>query len=359
MLTFQSNNNLFTVTLQADAYPDANTSSVYTKSRTMLRVRRYDNARLSLVHISFVWTGVTKHVTYYTNPQGILEITLKDFINGAWLDGYHLAGFGVDVMEIDHTAVDSWAQILYIYEGISYYDTNPPRNKDCQQIFGAYSSRYIMPPNVILDPVQLQGQSPAAGVIVESNYQQIDVKNWIWSQLVNGAWSEITPTGARENQLEIAYNAETLRLQSLDGTITKTWPLAKADYCADLVCIRWKSMTGATRQHFFNVVSFAKGVDNAVSLVSPSDGYNVTKNVYNSVVCRLDGLTPYGYWYYMDLLQSSDIHAIMTPSSGLWSTQIESENTRAHVEIDEMVSPNGNGFFTFEFTLKMVHYDTI
>ena len=355
MVTYQSQNGLFTFTIQGDA-AGANAASVYSRSKTMLRVRRYDQVELSLVFLSVAWTGTTLSFTYYTNPEGILEIPLRNLINKCMADGYTSLAIGIQVYELDHTLVDQGGVTLYAYDGISYYDTCPPRNKDAQQFLAAYSPRFVMPPNVILNPATINGAT-SPGIVVESNFQTNDPKNIVWTEIASGVSATITPTGARDNQLVVHNGSDTL--QVTDGTNTKQWPLAKADYCTDLVCIRWRSMTGAMRQHFFPIVSFVKGADKQVSIVSAGDGYHVEKNAYNSVKCRLTGLTPYGYWYYMDLLQSSDVHAVITPWSGLWSTEIESEQTRVFIEGDELASPNGNGFFTFEFTMKWRHYDTI
>ena len=61
----------------------------------------------------------------------------------------------------------------------------------------------------------------------------------------------------------------------------------------------------------------------------------------------------------MDLLQANDVHALIAPQAGLWNTIMSSEETRAFVEGSELATPEGNGFFNFEFTLKMKHYDTV
>ena len=113
------------------------------------------------------------------------------------------------------------------------------------------------------------------------------------------------------------------------------------------------------RQHYFPIVSYIKGTDKAVSIVSDGDGYLVDKNQYNAVRCRLAGLTNYGYWYYMDLLQATDAHAVIQPTFLSFDDEMASEQTAVFIEADEMETPEGVGFFDFEFTIKLRHYGTL
>ena len=106
-------------------------------------------------------------------------------------------------------------------------------------------------------------------------------------------------------------------------------------------------------------MAFIKGSDKQVSLLSDGDGYLVDKNTYNGVRCRLDGLTQYGYWYYMDLLQASDVHAVMQVSFVSITAQLASEQSAVFVEGTEAETPQGNGFHPFEFTLRLQHYGTL
>ena len=136
-------------------------------------------------------------------------------------------------------------------------------------------------------------------------------------------WTGITPLGQRQNQIDVAPGADILRLVTGDNSdIVKEYPMAKPDYCVDLVCVRWTSLTGATRQHYFPIVAFVKGDGEQVLLVSPGDGYEVSKSNYQAVKCRLTGLTAYGYWYYMDMIQASDLHAVVYPTASNFETEM-------------------------------------
>ena len=138
----------------------------------------------------------------------------------------------------------------------------------------------------------------------------------------------------------------------------KEWRVERPEQCADVVLCRWTSQTGAARQHYFPIVADIYSVDKAVSLVTEGDGYLVNKDWSKGVRCRLTGLTAYGYWYYMDMLRASDLHAIIQPTYSIFSTEIASEQTAAYAE-GSMETPQGPGFFAFEFTLKLRHYGQV
>lgn len=356
MVIYPSQGSKFTVTLQADSV-DATTAAAYLRSRTFIRMKVEDPLLQTLVNFNVQVNGVhgSFNNMYYSDPVGILELPLRNFLNKAVANGDTTVQLAVNLYQTDGTFVDAWDIACDLYDGISYRENNMPRNKDAQQFLAAYSAAYILPPNVMLNPAQFGGVT-ANGIIVESNFHTAPTSP-TWAQIAGGVSSTITPTGDRSNQIVVSAGADTLVVA--DATNSKKWKLEKVDYCFDLACIRWKSLTGATREHYFPVVSFIKGTDKQVSLVSPGDGYAVDKNAYNSVRCRLTGLTAYGYWYYMDLLQANDVHALIAPQAGLWNTIMSSEETRAFVEGSELATPEGNGFFNFEFTLKMKHYDTV
>lgn len=350
MIVFPSTNSKFTVTFQGD-FRSASSAYGYTRSRSMLRLKREDTQQLSVFTVDVNAEGA---VHYYTDPNGVLEMPLRNAVNR-----YAGGSFGVTVKMYDvsdpNTVVDQVALPIYVLDGISYNEINAPRNKQVDAWLAGYGHQYVLPPNVMLNP-NLLGGGTAPGLIVESNFHD-GVKDSEWSQVAGGVAATITPTGARLNQLVVGAGADKLRFS--DETASKEWTLEKPDYCADIVCCRWTSLTGAVRQHFFPIVAYMGGSDKQVSLVSPGDGYEVDKNAWKGLRCRLTGLTSYGYWYYMDMLHATDLHAVVKPSGVLWETEISSKETAAYCEPNDGETPQGVGFFNFDFTLKLRHYDTV
>lgn len=321
---------------------------LYTTSKTMLRLERQDQQTLTIFAIrtqplSGEW------VTYYTDPNGVLEIPLKHVVNVN--EGNGTMQLDINMVDVgDGSTLDTFSETYSILPGIDEREACIPIKEDADAF--NLSQPSVLPPNVIINPTTVRGSS-AVGTIVEAGIQNTGA-GYVWTGYAGGTGTVITPTGTRNNQIVIPAAADLLDLTN--GVTSKKWRLDKPDKCTELVCIRWTSLTGAVRQHYFPIMSFNTGSDKDVSLLSPGDGYEVRRNCYNGVTCRLTGLTSYGYWYYMDLLRASDVYAVIQSTSIPW---VPVAQEAAYVEGNSASTPSGSGFFSFEFTLKMKHYDTI
>ena len=355
MISFTSTNNNFGVTLQADIYP-VNEVEAFTLSRTMMRFVRLIDPKLSLVVVTATLTGETVDLgTLYTDPDGILEVPLRNIVTYAHSQGETSFTIDINLYETDSTThVDSLSLTFHPRKGISYLDMLAPANKQCDDFSAAFLPEVIVPPNVMFNPDTYAGGA-GQGIIAESNLKD-RVKDSAWSYSASGVSTAITPAGERDSEIAPPKTADLLIFS--DPNYTRVWKLQKCDYCSTFVVIRWTSLTGATRQHYFPVVAFIDGVDKEVSIVEAGNGYDIRKNAFKGVKCRLTGLTPYDCWYYQDLLQASDAHAIVRPSGATWQAQITSMETAAYIEGGMDTTPEGNGFASFEFTVKLRHYDT-
>jgi hypothetical protein len=356
MLTFTSDNGKFRATLIAEATDDPNyAGAMFSRSRSTLRLERLDSQVFSAFRINS--TGGTAGY-YYTSPAGVLELSLKSDVATAIAQGN--PGFGLDVKLYNDndlsTAIDTMTGVFSVFVGIGYADTDAPKSKDVTEWSAALGPGVVLPPNVMLNP------SDGQGIIAESNFGTSGtLDDRVWSEVANGISATVTPTGARGNQLEVSAAADTLVLSQSVGfpPPSHSWKLDKPHACADLVLCRWTSLTGAVRQHYFPVVTYIGGNDKSVSLVTTGDGYDVRRNAFKAVRCRLTGLTPYGVWYYADILQANDLHAIVNHTTSDFATEIASVQTCAFADADGYETPEGVGFFNFEFSLKLRHYDTI
>lgn len=314
----------------------------------MLRLERQDSQVLTIFAIrTLPFTG--DWVSYFTDTEGVLEIPVKNIIN-LNADNTTVTFYINMVDASDGSTLDTLTVTFDIYPGIDEREACIPLKEDEAPFFLVLPT--VLPPNVIINPTMMRGGS-APGTIVEAGIQNLGV-GYVWKSYASGTPTTITPTGQRRNQLEVSNYADTLELSQ--GSTKKTWRLEKPDSCTDLVCLRWTSLTGAVRQHYFPIVSFNTGSDKDVSILSAGDGYEVRRNIYNGVTCRITGLTAYGYWYYMDLLRASDVYAVIQPSSIPW---VPVTQEAAYVENKSASTPSGSGFFSFEFALKMKHYDNI
>ena len=368
MIIKSSTNGYFSVTLQAD-FKAAAECYIYTMSKDMLRVKRETNPQLSLVEIWMLKDGggsgdmIIK--SYYTDANGALEIPLRNQINTYYDAGVTKYSLDVIVKDLDGTTIDGQISIdCYIMPGVSRYDRRVPVSPYPQnKIYVIEPFFEILPPTVMC--IQTYGGVNSvdqlfSGIVVESTLAGDHNGAWSWSSV--GAYTPINVTGTRQTTVVVNNAAKYLRFASDDANwLWELKPLSFFD-CQDAVVVRWTSLTGSVRQHWFPVVGYVNDTDKEVSMLSAGDGYKVRKNATLGLKCRLTGLTAYDCWYYQDMMQSSDVHAICRSQ---WQnlppflTAIRSTLTACHVEGGMPQTPEGNGFFTFEFTVKMKHYDTI
>ena len=368
MIIKPSTNGLFSITLQAD-YKTATECYIYTMSKDMLRVKRESNPQLSLVQIEMVKDGGgpldTIVKSYYTDANGALEIPLRNQVNVYNDAGVTKFSLTVIVKDLDGTLVDGQIDVdCYIYEGISLFDRRVPVSPYPQdKVYIMEPFREILPPTVMY--MQRYGGVNSvdqlfSGIAIESTLAAEHNGAWSWSS--GGAYTTISVTGTRQTTVLVNNSAKYLRFAS--GDANWLWKLKPLSFfnCQDAVVVRWTSLTGSVRQHWFPVVAYINDTDKEVSMLSAGDGYKVRKNATLGFKCRLTGLTAYDCWYYQDMIQASDAHAIcLTRWRDLppFLTAIRSTLTACHVEGGMPQTPEGNGFFTFEFTIKMKHYDTI
>lgn len=357
MISYNSVYDNFKAIFQADS-AGAVTMDMYARSKSMLTVERIDQQKMTMFGIYYSsLEGITPTVWYYSDPQGRLNLPLRNGVN--FLLKRTNCAIAILMREVDDpTTIDELHRFVNPLHGITYHDMFAPRLKDAEQLYWSHEHNVVLPPNVILNPLRFSGAA-GQGVIVESNYANIDTDS-LWQTLMNGVPTIAAIGGERNAEIAVIATADTLKLTAgKDGEQVKVWTMERADDCTDIACVQWTSQTGALRRHYFPIVGYIKGSDKQVSLLSDGDGYLVDKNTFDAVRCRLDGLTRYGYWYYMDLLQASDVHAVVQLSFVSLVDQLASEQSAAYVEGTEIETPQPNGFHSFEFTLRLQHHGTL
>lgn len=363
MKTISSTNNLFSITIQGD-YKALTDAYVYGLSRTMLRIKRTSPA-MSTAYVMLDDGIVTDTKTYYTDPDGAVEIPLRNYVNASMERGASYFLLYVSMADLDGTDVDgAVTQYLYTLPGVSYYDRLAPARTPWAV---SEPGMEVLPPTVMCICNGLAvglSDYPFAGIMAESNAHEYQ-HNATWKWIVSGTPTAITSNfGKRNNRVTVNKRAEFLSFES--DEFSYKWKLENLSpfNCVAAVCLRWTSLTGATRQHWFPVVGYINDTDKALSILSAGDGYRVRKNPVEGLKCRLTGLTAYDVWYYQDMMQASDVHAVSVTrwDENNWppfNTVIGSTLTAATVEGGMPTTPDGNGFYSFEFTIKMKHYDAI
>lgn len=297
------------------------------------------------------YSDSTTHTCEYTSDlNGDLTFSLKKWLQIAMTKPSGQQWVVIKIYSHVDGVDDRLDLYLNVLPGISYNDLLAPRNKEIDSLYQGHSHRTIVPPNVMIS-----GGALGLDIIAESSYSDRSLFNpevGTWTETAGGTTVLITPSGTRNNEIYISPKADYITFSDGSGG-SRIWRMEKTDSCADIVILRWTSLTGATRQHAFPFFNISNEVEEAVGLVSTGDGFKLTKNVSNAFTIRLSGLTPYSVFYYNDMVNACDMHATIDGSG------LNTDQTLAAVQGSAMVMPQGPGLYTFEAKIKFRHYDTV
>ncbi len=340
MITVNSSNLTFAVLFDGDQIHGGVEILQYLKSRCTMR---YVPTTPTFQKIAVTLTGtdpggnvlVQGPIYYYTDNKGWVAVPLRDVL--LWFKKKIVDAVNIEVDSfvdvLDAVPADIATAVLGIMEGISYNAVGAPKGKDVDDST-AQRPDVIMPPNVIINP------SWGFDCRIESNYTLIDpTANWNYN-----------PTNILHSEIGVKMTVRTLTLTDSNNDVIKTYALADAPDCADLLMVQWTSLTGAARRHYFPIVSFIRGNGDKMEVQSLTDGYEVEKANYTAVRCRLTGLTRWGFYYYMDLLQASD------PTACVIANGIAEDMQPVFIDGESAETPEGTGFFNFEFVANLKQY---
>lgn len=71
--------------------------------------------------------------------------------------------------------------------------------------------------------------------------------------------------------------------------------------------VTWRSFTGKTRRHAFEITKITSATDGVVSLADLDNEYREFKGREDSLTLRLQQLSRYDFWYYSDLINSPEV----------------------------------------------------
>lgn len=328
--------------------PFENGTRAYGAGRNMLRVQYATTGMrdiaVSLVNNSDI-TDVRYMNTFTTGPDGVLVVSIRHIVNMAigMLENLVLPRLIID------DGSDSCHIAFRAYRGADYADIVMPREKGYDGFnLDAGLAGCVVPPNVIYSS---DNNILRADIFTECN---LPVLTTAFTAAYAGVEQSIVQQGGRGNELHVKPDVEYISILDTQTTKKVVTHITHLEACNNAICLRWRSQTGAVRQHVFLLGDITREVDGSVGIVSFSDGYIDRKRVANSFNVRIEGLTAYGVWYYSDLVQADDVHCMR------YSTveDLTGEETSCVVEGAPVVTPSGNGFFTFTAKIKFSHYDS-
>lgn len=126
--------------------------------------------------------------------------------------------------------------------------------------------------------------------------------------------------------------------------------------CDRFAVVEWVSFTGATRRHIFKVKKSTFETDNEYSLLRLDGAPNEIKGREESFTLYMDDLCAYDYWYYSDIINSSNVQVgIKTDPDAV------AEMRPVKVKTKKATIPDGNGgkWNTFEVECIYANYDAV
>lgn len=314
-------------------------SSVYAQERNILTVSNYDANTVKIQVVSTNPSGITAS---YVLPAGrvAMQVDLTDLVR--MTKGRGLSGGTFRVVELDSTGteISSYGKnysIIGRINPLTYYNA--------------------LPSDEILDAFRLAISAPSV------MYKRLDnVADQITFELAAGYDTYPFTTGRIKfpptegaaisfaNMVQVPNDASGVEFWHLDEERIIVYGLKELECGKRYAEVEWESFTGRTRRHVFEVVKLTEEEINDVELEMINNEYDVRKGKRISFALRLEDLTAYDYWYYSDLITSSNVKVALRGT----------DYKRVQVTEKKSVIPESNecGLFTLEIPINFVRYDT-
>lgn len=142
-----------------------------------------------------------------------------------------------------------------------------------------------------------------------------------------------------------------LTMYDEDTDIVTAYRVKQLECDKQYAAVRWTSATGQLRVHTFEVVKVKTATASSYELQDIDNFYNVVKGREDGFVLRLEGLNNYDYWYYSDMIHSSEV----------WLTLDGVEWQRVGVATKDVTIPDGNAGKTnvLEISVNYRRYDAV
>lgn len=118
--------------------------------------------------------------------------------------------------------------------------------------------------------------------------------------------------------------------------------------------VQWVSACGIIKRHTFEVRDVELSVSDSVSLQNNFGGFREAKGTRKGLRLHLPQLTAYDYWYYADIITSSDVRVAVSEIDADFG-----EETRVKVTTKSATIPNGASVADFDVDVVLKDYDII
>lgn len=306
-------------------------ANVYVQERNILTLSGFGTG---MTRAQIVTTSPSGYSAKYVIPtNGILKIDLSDLVRLATTGGFTITEYD------DNGTAGASSSKTWTKRGL----INPagvliPANNVMPSFF-LYS-----PPSVILRQI---GTTAATAIKFDSFPTDSESYQYMTGRiksLPSGIFSQLS-----DGTIEVGSTA--FELWHLTETLYKHIDLQELFDCKKYACVEWVSFKGNTRRHTFEVIKQKTTTTDPISLQTIDNQYDERKGRRDGFTLRLEGLNRYDFWYYADLVTSSQVKVTFDGTN--WA-QVQVVNKS--VEIPD----NDEGAFnTLEIEVNYKQYDTI
>lgn len=168
-------------------------------------------------------------------------------------------------------------------------------------------------------------------------------------------------------QIKIFFQPNSLQAVSVSGeriaflhqefggvTVSRKINIREPQCGRNYAMVQWVSSTGLIKRHTFEVRDVEASVSDSVSLQNNFGGFRELKGMRKGLRLHLPKLTAYDYWYYSDIVTSSDVRVAVTESDADFG-----EDTRVKVVTNSVTIPNGSSISDFDVDVIIKDYGII
>lgn len=118
--------------------------------------------------------------------------------------------------------------------------------------------------------------------------------------------------------------------------------------------VQWVSACGLVKRHTFEVRDVETSLSDSVSLQNNFGGFRELKGMRKGLMLHLPKLTAYDYWYYSDIITSSDVRVAVSENDADFG-----EDTRVKVTTNSVTIPNGSSISDFDIDVIIKDYGIV
>lgn len=156
---------------------------------------------------------------------------------------------------------------------------------------------------------------------------------------------------ARENSIEIPQSVDAFTIfDDTEQAAAMDFQMTPIDSERNYLMLFWTSRYGGYKQHTWEFLNVKYATEGATEIQQMQNEYDVRKGYELSLTARIEGLTAYDYWYYADVINSSNVRAYY---NGQWR--------KVEIETKDVTIPNTSAgeLKTLEITIKFAKYDAV